>query len=686
MGLAGDFRARARRARGGARVSEPLVALELGRVAYLELVNPPLNLVTQRAAGRAGPGPGRARGGRAGRRPGRGRERARRAGLLGRLARRRVRGPSRPSAAGSGWHARRRPRGGWPSCRCRRSPRSRATRSGGGLELAPGCDLRVASDRARLGLPEVRLAVIPGAGGTQRLPRVVGVGAGQGADPHRPDPRPPPQAERIGLVNEVVPAGEALARARAIGEEIALRGPLAVREAKRLRRRRARPAHRAGLAAELDASERIFATDDMPRARPRSSPSENPSTAAAEAVSRRNARRMSDIGRFGVFLPSYIWEGDGPERAHGIKTFARAVEELGFDSLFITDHLLAARRFYSVSFLEPLSALAVAAGATERVRLGTSILILPLRNPVLLAKELATLQFLSDNRFILGAGRGLERGGVRGDRCAEVRARQADRRDPGHHDPAARGRDRHLPRSLLLGGRPVHRADRRRSAREIWIGGGSQLADPKSPDSRGSWNRSRRACCVRRRLDPAPDVPARGHRARLGRAPGVLRASTVGTPTRCVVAHENFLHLVLTNDPVKAREEQHRAFLRVMSNERGPKYLESVYLFGTPDEIVASLQARVDAGRRVLRAAHDDARSRAAPACGWTGSSPMSRSRPRPVRPGAWRRRWADRVVTRRRRPAGQAPAAATLAGHARRRVRGGRHRRTLRPARARAG
>jgi len=66
--------------------------------------------------------------------------------------------------------------------------------------------------------------------------------------------------------------------------------------------------------------------------------------------------------------------------------------------------------------------------------------------------------------------------------------------------------------------------------------------------------------------------------------------------TELSVAHENFLHLVLTNDPTKAREEQHRAFLKVMSGERGPEYLESVYLFGTPDEIVASLQARVDAG------------------------------------------------------------------------------------------
>src|SRR5437763_16908177 len=117
---------------------------------------------------------------------------------------------------------------------------------------------------------------------------------------------------------------------------------------------------------------------------------------------------MSEVSRFGVFLPSYIWEGDGRERARGIKAFARTVEDLGFDSLFITDHLLAAKRFYSVSFLEPLSALAVAAGVTQRVRLGTSILVMPLRNPVLLAKELATLQFLSENRLILGAGVGRE--------------------------------------------------------------------------------------------------------------------------------------------------------------------------------------------------------------------------------------------------------------------------------------
>lgn len=133
---------------------------------------------------------------------------------------------------------------------------------GGGLEIALCCDLRVASERAKLGLPEVRLAVTPGAGGTQRLPRIVGparakelilTGRVLAAE----------EAERIGLVNEVVPAGLAVARATEIGEEIALRGPIAVREAKRLIDLALETDIGDGLVAETDASQRVFASDDL---------------------------------------------------------------------------------------------------------------------------------------------------------------------------------------------------------------------------------------------------------------------------------------------------------------------------------------------------------------------------------------------------------------------------------------
>jgi enoyl-CoA hydratase/carnithine racemase len=133
---------------------------------------------------------------------------------------------------------------------------------GGGLEIALACDIRFASENAKLGLPEVRLAVTPGAGGTQRLPRAIGAAlakeliltgriltAGE--------------ALAIGLVTRVVPAGQAVAEAEAVGEQIAQRGPIAVREAKRLIDQATDLDLDAGLAAELEASVRVFDTQDM---------------------------------------------------------------------------------------------------------------------------------------------------------------------------------------------------------------------------------------------------------------------------------------------------------------------------------------------------------------------------------------------------------------------------------------
>ncbi len=111
-------------------------------------------------------------------------------------------------------------------------------------------------------MPELRLGVIPGSGGTQRLPRVVGparakelILLGEIIDART--------AERHGLVNRVVPAGEAMAAAREWAATIASRGPLAEREAKRLIDLASETELDAGMAAELDASERIFSSNDM---------------------------------------------------------------------------------------------------------------------------------------------------------------------------------------------------------------------------------------------------------------------------------------------------------------------------------------------------------------------------------------------------------------------------------------
>ncbi|KAL7154635.1 hypothetical protein ABFS83_03G014500 [Erythranthe nasuta] len=102
---------------------------------------------------------------------------------------------------------------------------------GGGLEMALSCDLRICGEDAVLGLPETGLAIIPGAGGTQRLPRLVGKSTAKeliftGRKIGSKD------ALSMGLVNYCVPAGEARAKALQIARDINQKGPLAIRMAK----------------------------------------------------------------------------------------------------------------------------------------------------------------------------------------------------------------------------------------------------------------------------------------------------------------------------------------------------------------------------------------------------------------------------------------------------------------------
>jgi enoyl-CoA hydratase len=99
---------------------------------------------------------------------------------------------------------------------------------GGGCELAMACTLRLAADSAKLGQPEIQLGLLPGYGGTQRLPRLVGHGRALelmllGTPVAAAD------AERIGLVNRVVPADRLMDEARSLAATLASRAPLAVR-------------------------------------------------------------------------------------------------------------------------------------------------------------------------------------------------------------------------------------------------------------------------------------------------------------------------------------------------------------------------------------------------------------------------------------------------------------------------
>lgn len=108
---------------------------------------------------------------------------------------------------------------------------------------------------------------------------------------------------------------------------------------------------------------------------------------------------------FGIHLPQSGRKA-GPD---AIRRAARQADELGWDDVWVNDHLAVpegAPYPPSAVFFEPIVTLTWAAAATQRVRLGTSVLVLPLRHPVHLAKEVATLDLLSEGRVILGAGVG----------------------------------------------------------------------------------------------------------------------------------------------------------------------------------------------------------------------------------------------------------------------------------------
>ncbi len=132
---------------------------------------------------------------------------------------------------------------------------------GGGCELALACDLRIASVNAHFGLPETGLGIIPAAGGTQKLPRLIGLGrakeiilTGEIIDAT--------EAERIGLVNKVVPHEKLMDSSKEIAQKILSRGPLATRLAKLALNLSSEVPQTAGLQFETLAQAICFESED----------------------------------------------------------------------------------------------------------------------------------------------------------------------------------------------------------------------------------------------------------------------------------------------------------------------------------------------------------------------------------------------------------------------------------------
>ena len=136
------------------------------------------------------------------------------------------------------------------------------TALGGGLETALACDIRYASSKARMGLPEVSLGIIPGYGGTQRLPRIVGTGNALQmiltGDHVTAD-----EALRMGLVSGVFEPDELLDGVRAVARTIVSRGPTALALAKQAVHRGVELPIDEGLRVEADLFAVISSTDEM---------------------------------------------------------------------------------------------------------------------------------------------------------------------------------------------------------------------------------------------------------------------------------------------------------------------------------------------------------------------------------------------------------------------------------------
>jgi probable F420-dependent oxidoreductase len=190
---------------------------------------------------------------------------------------------------------------------------------------------------------------------------------------------------------------------------------------------------------------------------------------------------------FGVILPNYGRDSS----VDGIRRVAELAEELGFDSVWATEHIIVGPEAVDPygRVYDPLVTLGWIAGWTERIGLGTSIVLVPLHNPMHLAKEVATLQELSGGRFTLGVGMGWHKDefefmGVEFD----GRGRRADE--------AIR-----LMRALWSGERDFegeHWSFREATSEpqpskqpEVWVGGSSPRAIRRARELGDAWHPSR---------------------------------------------------------------------------------------------------------------------------------------------------------------------------------------------------
>ena len=303
--------------------------------------------------------------------------------------------------------------------------------------------------------------------------------------------------------------------------------------------------------------------------------------------------------RFGAWIPTYAWSA-GSGDADNVKRIRAAIEKCenhGID-VWVIDHLLSAPGLYANAWLEPLNALAFAAALTRTVKIATGILVLPVRHPVLLAKEISTLCQLSEGRYLFGVGPGwyareyevtgsrIQERGRRTDEIIEAVTLLLTKPNASYHGKYYRFDD------VTIEPRPP-------TMPPIWVSGGSRVPDPAEHDVPAI------APTVMDRIVKAGNWLSRcsGKQEWVKRDWRQLKqhAKDKGyDPAKLTFGHCNFVHLVDTADDDKAVAESKAPFLRVMGTHRSYDHLQECYMIGSIDRINRRIEDLLLAGLEYL--------------------------------------------------------------------------------------
>lgn len=303
--------------------------------------------------------------------------------------------------------------------------------------------------------------------------------------------------------------------------------------------------------------------------------------------------------RFGAALPSYSFADLDYAKAARVRDFAQRAEALGYESLWVIEHLLTARGLYGTAWLSPLETASFAAGCTGRIKIATGILIAALRNPAFLAKDIASLQFLAGGRFELGIGVGWD---AHEFEVAGVPLRERGRRTDemlGIFDE-------------LWSGKPVTHAGRYYSFSDVqidpplpeppflWVAGGSKMKTELSPDPETMAPTVLERICTRadgwlaRAAGSTDSVVA-------DRALIQNRLGELGRPPDSVTfGHLNFVHIVPTDDEATALRVQRPLIERITGTHRSFEHLQTCYFLGTPRRIRDRIAELRNAGLEFL--------------------------------------------------------------------------------------